>query len=97
LYESIVRKNIGWFDHKENGVTVLTTSMSADSAVINGMCTESLAPMIEGNLAMFGGIVIGMIYCWPMGLICLALSPAMAIGNMLEVEFQKAAGDTGNE
>lgn len=70
---------------------MLTTSMSADSAVINGMCTESLAPMAEGNCAIFGGIIIGMIYCWPMGIVCLVMSPVMVIGNMLEIEFMKAA------
>ena len=97
LYESIVRKNMGWFDDKENGVSVLTTAMSADSACINGVSTESLAPAFEGNLAMVGGIVIGLIFCWPMGIICIVLSPAMAIGGILEMEFQKAAGTKGNE
>ena len=28
LYESILRKNIGWFDHKENGSSVLTSCMA---------------------------------------------------------------------
>lgn len=28
LYESILRKNIGWFDLRENGVSVLTSAMA---------------------------------------------------------------------
>ena len=28
LYESILRKNIGWFDDRENGVSVLTSAMA---------------------------------------------------------------------
>lgn len=28
LYSSIIRKNVGWFDDKENGVSVLTSAMA---------------------------------------------------------------------
>lgn len=78
---------MGWFDEKDNGVSVLTTAMAADSAIINGVSTESLAPTIEGQMALLGGIGIGCYFCWPMGLICLGLSPLMAVGGMLEIEF----------
>lgn len=44
LYETIVRKNIGWFDNKDNGVSVLTSAMAQDTSVINGASTESLGP-----------------------------------------------------
>jgi len=44
LYESILRKHIGWFDDRENGVSVLTSAMAQDTSVINGVSSESLAP-----------------------------------------------------
>ena len=28
LYDSILQKNIGWFDHPENGTSVLTSAMA---------------------------------------------------------------------
>jgi ABC-type multidrug transport system fused ATPase/permease subunit len=28
LYDTIMRKNIGWFDNKENGVSILTSAMA---------------------------------------------------------------------
>ena len=44
LYTSILRKNIGWFDDRENATSVLTSAMAQDTSVINGVSTESLAP-----------------------------------------------------
>ena len=64
LYESILRKNVGWFDEKENGTSVLTSAMAQDTAIINGVSTESLAPQLEGTCALVVGLVIGFIYCW---------------------------------
>ena len=44
LYKSILQKNIGWFDFPMNGVSVLTSAMAADTSVINGTASESIAP-----------------------------------------------------
>lgn len=44
LYNTVMRKNIGWFDLKENGVSVLTSAMAQDTSIINGVSTESLGP-----------------------------------------------------
>ena len=44
LYKGILEKNIGWFDHPMNGVSVLTSAMAADTSLINGTASESIAP-----------------------------------------------------
>jgi ABC-type multidrug transport system fused ATPase/permease subunit len=64
LYESIIRKNIGWFDIKDNGVSILTTAMAQDTSIINGVSTESLGPQMEGGFAMIVGLGIGFWACW---------------------------------
>lgn len=64
LYESILRKNIGFFDDRDHGVSVLTSAMAQDTSIINGVSSESLAPQLEGGLAMVTGLVIGFIACW---------------------------------
>lgn len=48
LYTSILTKHIGWFDDKENGTSVLTSAMAQDTAIVNGVSTESISPQIEG-------------------------------------------------
>jgi len=97
LYESILRKNIGWFDSRENGVSVLTSAMAQDTSVINGVSTESLAPQLEGAFAMLGGMAIGFVICWQMSLVCLAVSPVFVIGGSLQMAFMKGMTDELNE
>lgn len=44
LYSSILSKNIGWFDMRENATGVLSSTMASDTALINGVGGESLGP-----------------------------------------------------
>jgi ABC-type multidrug transport system fused ATPase/permease subunit len=64
LYASILQKNIGWFDMRENSTGVLSSSMASDTAIINGVGGESLGPQIEAFLSLASGLVIGFYYCW---------------------------------
>ena len=64
LYRGILKKHTGWFDLPVNGVSVLTSAMAADTMLINGAATESLAPQIEAVFSLFGGIIVGFYFCW---------------------------------
>jgi ABC-type multidrug transport system fused ATPase/permease subunit len=44
MYQSILQKHIGWFDHRENVPSVLSASMAKDTSIVNGAATESLSP-----------------------------------------------------
>lgn len=57
-------KHIGFHDFQENQASVLTSSMAADSALINGAASESLGPYVESFFALFGGLALGFYFCW---------------------------------
>jgi ABC-type multidrug transport system fused ATPase/permease subunit len=42
LYTKILEKNIGFFDHPENGSSVLTSAMASDTHLVNGVGSESI-------------------------------------------------------
>jgi hypothetical protein len=63
LYTNILQKNIGWFDERENGPSVLTSTMSTETAVINGVGGESIGPTVESAFGMIIGIAIAFYYC----------------------------------
>ena len=44
LYNKILEKHIGFFDHPENGTSVLTSSMASDTHLVNGVGSESIQP-----------------------------------------------------
>ena len=85
LYLNILRKHMGWFDDRENAPSVLTTTMAKDTSIINGAATEALSPNVESGGAMLCGVIVGLIYCWPMALTVLATSPISMIGQSLEI------------
>lgn len=43
LYGTIIRKNIGFFDVKDNAPGVLSATMASDASTINGAASEGLA------------------------------------------------------
>lgn len=87
LYEKILEKNIGFFDHPENGTSVLTSAMASDTHLINGVGSESLQPQIEAGMNLLGGIAIGFYFCWQESLLCLAVTPVLIIGNAIGMKF----------
>jgi len=44
LYNSIMSKNIGWFDLRENSVGILSSAMASDTSLVNGVSSESIGP-----------------------------------------------------
>ena len=64
LYGNLMKKNIGWFDEKDNAPGILTSTLAQDAQVINGVCTEGLAAQMESGFAILTGVIIGFVYCW---------------------------------
>lgn len=87
LYSKILEKNIGWFDHRDNGPSVLTSAMAKDTSLVNGVSTESVGPVVEGICAIGAGLAFGFYFCWQESVICLVVSPVMIIGNYLGMQF----------
>ena len=54
--------------------------MATDTSIINGTASESISPQIESFSALFFGLSIGFYYCWQQAVVCLILSPLLAIG-----------------
>lgn len=88
LYESILKKDIGWFDEEENGVEQLTESLEQDTQIINKAAKESLGPVVEGIFAFLFGAVIAFYHCWQISLLCLFIIPIIIIANTIQSSLQ---------
>ena len=64
LYAKIIQKNLGWFDDRDHSSGVLTSAIAKDTAIINGISSESLGPLFEGGMSICGGIVVAFYFCW---------------------------------
>ena len=87
LYQSIISKHLGWFDQRENAPGILTSSLSGDAQIINGMSTEGLASILEAISAVLTGITIGFFYSWRESLVCLSIAPFMAMSGYMNAKF----------
>jgi ABC-type multidrug transport system fused ATPase/permease subunit len=96
LYGKLLWKEVGWFDHKSNSPGQLTSVLATEVQTLNGVSTESMGVAMESAMGMLVGIVLGFIFCWPVALIALGISPFMMLGAMINAKVQKGAGGKGN-
>jgi ATP-binding cassette subfamily B (MDR/TAP) protein 1 len=97
LYANILEKNIGWFDDRDNGPSVLTSVISADAAIINGAGGESIGPVVESAFGLFLGIAVGFYYCPLEAIVCLLVSPIMVIGATIDMQMLKADNESSKD
>ncbi len=79
LYRKILEKHQGFFDHQENAPSILTSTLSSDAQLINGVSTEGLGSILESICAILVGITIGFVFSWRMAVVCIGISPFMAL------------------
>ena len=48
LYNSIIRKEIGWHDDRMNSAGVMTATLASDVQLLNGVSSEGTAAAVEG-------------------------------------------------
>lgn len=79
LYESVVRKEIGWHDDRENSSGVMTATLASDVQLLNGVSSEGMTVQIESGVALLTGVVGAFIFSWPMALCSIGLTPLIMI------------------
>ena len=88
LYSSLLKKNMGWFDLRENAPGVLTSALASDAQAINGASTEGVAVMLESFFALACAIALGFYFSWKLSLIALACTPFNVLGGVITSKMQ---------
>lgn len=89
-----MKKNIGWFDDRDNAPGILNSVLAKDVQSLNGASTEVSAAIMECSFAMIVGLVLGFIFHWKISLVGLGCVPFMVIGAIINAKFQ--AGFSNN-
>ena len=93
LYGALVKKNIGWFDNRENAPGVLNSVLASDVQALNGASTEGTAVVMESLFAMIVGISLGFAHNWKVSLVALGCVPFMIAGGAINTKFQTGYSD----
>ena len=88
LYESVLRKEIGWHDIHENSAGVVTATLASDVQLLNGASSEGSAAIIEATAAFIWGVVLAFIYSWPMAFVGVIAGPLMTISAFVTVKAE---------
>uniref|UniRef100_A0A7S3CHM5 Uncharacterized protein n=1 Tax=Strombidium rassoulzadegani TaxID=1082188 RepID=A0A7S3CHM5_9SPIT len=93
LYNSLLHKDAGFFDERDNQAGVLTTTLASDVQKLNGASTEGTAVIIETSVAMLCGLAICFAFDWKISLVAFALSPLMVFGNYVNAQQQQGMSE----
>jgi len=83
LYSSILRKEIGWFDNKDNAPGQLTSTIANEAQTLNGVSTEAVAITLEAFLGLTVAVIIAFVFSWKISLVTLACAPLMMFGSYI--------------
>ncbi len=89
LYDSILRKNLGWHDHPQNAAGVLTTTLSSECQLLNGVSSEGTSVMVESTAALIWGVALAFWFSWPIGLVGLAITPFLMVAAAFAAKADK--------
>ena len=85
MFESVIRREISYFDRPENSVGALTTRLSEDARLMQRSAAESLAKLMQAVFTLLIGIVLGMLASWQIALVVLATFPLNIIASGIQM------------
>lgn len=91
LYQSILRKNIGWHDDRDNSSGVMTATLSSDVQLLNGVSSDGIAVAVEAGTALLFGVSFAFYWSWPMALVCIGTIPVIMIGGAIAAKADNSS------
>ena len=82
-FQAILRRDIAFFDAKENTVGEITTRLANDARSVTKATGEAAAAQIQAIACLIIGIIFGFISCWKIGLVVIgAMVPLVLSGGV---------------
>ncbi|KAK1861869.1 hypothetical protein I4F81_004448 [Pyropia yezoensis] len=84
-FRHLLRMEMGFFDLAENSVGALGVRLATESSRVRGLSGDAAGTLLMVVGAVGVGIILGLVACWKVALVVLALMPAVALNGYLEV------------
>ncbi|CDW90568.1 abc transporter [Stylonychia lemnae] len=84
LFNSMIKKNIEWFDKKERAPGILSSLYLEDISHIKGLTSQTQGLVLEAILCLIIGITLAFISSWKIALVTLSISPLLILGGVAE-------------
>lgn len=87
MFESLMRRDIGFFDDENNAVGALTTQLADDARTVHEATGETLSNQMQAVFTLAVGLIIGFTASWKISLVVMATFPInIAAGAMRMAE-----------
>jgi len=87
LFASILRQEVGWFDHEANSSGRLASMLAADASHVRGAVGDALGIMAQNFFCLAFGYLVAFIYEWRMALVVTGLLPFLLSANIIYYKF----------
>jgi ATP-binding cassette subfamily B (MDR/TAP) protein 1 len=74
MFESLMRREISYFDDERNGVGALTTRLANDARLVHEGTGESLSNQFQAFFTLLSGMIIAFTASWKIALVVIAPS-----------------------
>jgi ATP-binding cassette, subfamily B (MDR/TAP), member 1 len=95
LFESMIYKQVAWYDAKDRAPGILSNILSEDITNLNGLTTETTSVILEAFLSIFAGVLISAIFEWRMAIVCILATPFVLVGGIIMARLGWKAGPGG--
>eukprot|EP00968_Pinguiococcus_pyrenoidosus_P017610 scaffold1763_cov211-Pinguiococcus_pyrenoidosus.AAC.5 len=95
MFTALVRQEVGYFDFPENSVGAVTTRLSKDATLIKAKTGEPIQQLVMVMFSIGAGVVISLIFMWPLALVTLGTLPIMAAATALQMSIVLGTGSSG--
>jgi ATP-binding cassette subfamily B (MDR/TAP) protein 1 len=86
MFESLMRREISYFDKEENAIGTLTTKLSDDSRIVCKASGEALAKQLQAFFTLTIGMIIGFTASWKIAAVVLATFPVNIAASALQMQ-----------
>jgi len=88
LFEALLRREMAYFDKKENNIGALTVRLSDDSRIVSKAAGEAVAKQIQAIFTLLIGVGLGFSACWKLALVVVGTFPVNIIGGIINHQTQ---------
>ena len=84
MFSHYLRQEPGYFDLPENAVGEICTRLEKDATYIKSKTGEPIQNFIVFVFGVLAGVILSLVYCWPIGLMAILLLPVL--GTAFEIQ-----------
>eukprot|EP01106_Pelomyxa_sp_JSP_P011777 TRINITY_DN3115_c0_g1_i4.p1 TRINITY_DN3115_c0_g1~~TRINITY_DN3115_c0_g1_i4.p1 ORF type:complete len:592 (-),score=144.81 TRINITY_DN3115_c0_g1_i4:216-1991(-) len=82
-FNALTRQDIAWFDNADNSVGVLTTKLSSEATLVNGVVGSVVSIVANAVTSLVIGVVIALVGCWQVALVVIAMLPIFSSASFI--------------